>query len=146
MGNKAGSVEEAAEELMKIIPVFVRKIHAGMIGDMSLTPAQFFVLMLLEEKGQCRLGGISRELSIAPPTATGIVDRLERDGFVKRQHSKEDRRAVNISLTLKGEKLLAKMTAQKFERMKKVLGILKPEDRETHLRILKTLVEGMDHV
>ena len=136
MGNKFRSVEEIAEELMKTIPIFVRKIHAGMIGDMSLTPAQFFVLMLLQEKGQCRLGDISREFAIAPPTATGIVDRLERDGFVKREHSKEDRRAVNISLTSKGDKLLANISVKKFERMKKVLCILNPEYRETHLRIL----------
>lgn len=139
-------LEGIAREMMKVIPVFIRKVHTGTIQQMSLTPVQFFVLSLIEEKGFSRIGEISRELAISPPTATGIVDRLERDGFVKRMHDKEDRRAVNIVLTKKGGALLEKAGKGKYERMKQILGILTPEDREHYLRIIKTLIEGMDHV
>jgi len=141
-----GRFEEIVEELMHVIPVFVRKIHAGSLQHMSLSPAQLFVLMLINETGSSRVGVISRELSITAPTATGIVDRLERDGFVSRVHDKRDRRAVNIVLTKKGRSFLDNMRAGKYERVKQVFKILSPEDREHYLRILKILVERMSDV
>jgi len=113
---------------------------------MSLSPAQLFVLMLINETGSSRVGIISRELCITAPTATGIVDRLERDGFVSRVHDQKDRRAVNIVLTKKGRSFLENMRAGKYERVKQVFKILSPEDREHYLRILKILVERMSDV
>ena len=131
---------------MRILPVFLRKVHAGTLQFMSMTPAQLFVLMLIEEKTQCCLGDIGRELSISAPTATGIVDRLERDGYLKRIHNKQDRRVVNICLTKKGKDYLDQMRGQKYNRLKQVIGLLSPEDQENYLRILKNFIEGLKDV
>jgi len=133
-------------EILKIIPVFIRKVHAGTIQHMSLTPAQLFVLMLILEKGSCRITEISRELAIATPTATGIVDRLERDGYVARHHDAEDRRAVNVVLTDKGSRFITQSHAEKFERFRKILQILSPAEQKQYLKILQKLVQGIDHV
>jgi len=146
MNNQHRPVEEIAEEVLRILPVFIRKVHSGIIQQMSLTPAQLFVLMFLEEHPVCRLGDISREMDIAPPTATGIVDRLERDGYLRRVPDEEDRRAVNISLTEKGVKFLKEMRRKKYERTCRILNMLTPEDRENYVRILKKLLEGVENV
>ena len=133
-------------DILKIIPVFVRKVHAGTIHHMSLTPAQLFVLMLVAEKEDCRLSDISRELSISAPTATGIVDRLERDGYAERRHDDKDRRAVNVVLTKKGKKFISESHTKKFERFRRIFQLLTPEEQAQYLNILRKLVEGMDHV
>lgn len=138
--------EDTIAEILRTIPVFVRKIHAGTIQHLSLTPAQLFVLILVLEKKSCRLSDISRELSISAPTATGIVDRLERDGYVKREHDNKDRRAVNVVLTKKGQKFISESHVKKFDRFRKILRILTPEERKQYLHILRKLVEGMDYV
>lgn len=137
---------DTINDILKIVPVFVRKVHAGTIEHMSLTPAQLFVLMLIVEKGQCRLSDVSHELSISAPTATGIVDRLERDGYVKRQHDDLDRRVVNVVLTPKGKKFISKSHEKKFDRFRKILNILSTKEQEQYLHILHRLVEGMDNV
>jgi len=146
MGNQHRPVEEIAEEVMRILPVFIRKVHSGIIQQMSLTPAQLFVLMFLEEHPVCRPGDISREMGIAAPTATGIVDRLERDGYVRRIPDEQDRRAVNISLAENGIEFLKDMRRKKYERTCRILNVLTPEDRENYVRILKKLLEGVENV
>ncbi|MEW5894644.1 MAG: MarR family transcriptional regulator [Candidatus Omnitrophota bacterium] len=139
-------LDEITEEVMRILPVFLRKVHAGTLQFMSMTPAQIFILMLVQEKGHCCLSDIGRELSIAPPTATGIIDRLERDNYIKRVHSQEDRRVVNVCLTKKGSTYLEQMRNEKYERVKQVIGLLTTEDQENYLRILKTFIEGLKDV
>lgn len=45
------------------------------------------------------LGNLSRELELSHSTLSGIVDRLEVKGILKRTPSPDDRRYVQISLT-----------------------------------------------
>ncbi|WP_254910019.1 MarR family winged helix-turn-helix transcriptional regulator [Micromonospora sp. NBS 11-29] len=68
----------------------------------GLTSAGMRVLIVL-----VRSGGIShREMAelcfVRPATLTGVVDTLERDGFVSRRRSPEDRRSIQLTLTDKG--------------------------------------------
>ena len=137
---------DVINEILKIIPVFVRKVHAGTLQHMSLTPAQLFVLMLILEKGPCRITDISRELAISAPTATGIIDRLERDGYVKRRQDTDDRRAVNVLLTKKGERFIHQSHKRKFERFRRILQVLSSVEQKQYLKILQKLVRGIDHV
>ena len=137
---------DVINEILKIVPVFVRKVHAGILQHMSLTPAQLFVLMLILEKGPCCLTDISRELVISAPTATGIVDRLERDGYVERYHDTEDRRVVNVVLTKKGEHFIHQSRKKKFDRFRRILRVLSPSEQKQYLVILQKLVRGIDHV
>jgi len=85
-------------------------------------------------------------MGIAAPTATGIVDRLERDGYVRRIPDEQDRRAVNISLAENGIEFLKDMRRKKYERTCRILNVLTPEDRENYVRILKKLLEGVENV
>ena len=71
----------------------------------GLTPSQFEILTVLSEEGEIPLSRLSERLCCACSNVTGIVDRLERDGLVKRERSLEDRRVIQLALTEKGRKL-----------------------------------------
>lgn len=49
---------------------------------------------------------LAEELLIPKQTATSMLDKLEKSGYVKRQHNENDRRKVNVHLMPKGENLL----------------------------------------
>lgn len=49
---------------------------------------------------------LAEELLIPKQTITSMLDKLEKKGYVKRQHNENDRRKVNVMLLPKGEKLL----------------------------------------
>jgi len=45
------------------------------------------------------------------PTMTKVLDRMERDGLVRRQHDERDRRLVRVSLTPRGEAMAGELLA-----------------------------------
>ena len=54
-------------------------------------------------KGAKTVGQISQAVGLSNSTVSGIIDRLERDGFVERKRSEDDRRVVRIQHTSKVE-------------------------------------------
>ena len=71
----------------------------------GLTLSQFEILTVLSEEGTVPLNRLSERLCCACSNVTGIVDRLERDGVVKRERSQEDRRVILLGLTDKGQEM-----------------------------------------
>jgi len=67
-----------------------------------VTPAQSGILFLLKQKDGRTMTELGRAIAIDNATITGLVDRLERDGFVRRNKSARDRRALNVSITPEG--------------------------------------------
>lgn len=55
------------------------------------------VLYTLGKHGSMKLSDISEKLSISNSTISGIVDRLEKQKYVERIRSKEDRRVIYVS-------------------------------------------------
>ncbi|SCF36940.1 DNA-binding transcriptional regulator, MarR family [Micromonospora viridifaciens] len=68
----------------------------------GLTSAGMRVLMTLARAGDSTHREMAERCFVRPATLTGIVDTLERDGFVVRQRDPNDRRSVQLSLTDKG--------------------------------------------
>jgi DNA-binding MarR family transcriptional regulator len=61
------------------------------------------VLQSLGLDGPRSIAAIGQQLGLTPSTMTGIVDRLEGQGLVRRDRHSTDRRAFLLNLTRKGE-------------------------------------------
>ncbi|WP_262287368.1 MarR family winged helix-turn-helix transcriptional regulator [Micromonospora sp. MA102] len=68
----------------------------------GLTSAGMRVLLVLLRAGDSTHREMAERCFVRPATLTGIVDTLERDGFVARRRDPHDRRSVQLSLTDKG--------------------------------------------
>jgi DNA-binding MarR family transcriptional regulator len=81
------------------------------LRPIGLTDSQFNVLMLLKHQtddgriNQTRLG---RMLLVNRSNVTGLIDRMEQAGWVRRHPAPADRRVKMVSLTEKGKKLVAR--------------------------------------
>ncbi|HRI16086.1 MAG TPA: MarR family transcriptional regulator [Verrucomicrobiota bacterium] len=76
----------------------------------ELSPAQFNLLNLLtDETGGLTQSDLSRELLTHRSNITGLVDRLEKRGLVRRCEEKGDRRAWRVVLVPKGRLLMEKI-------------------------------------
>ncbi len=69
---------QIAQEIAVLMPMIARRILLQLFQSLEIPQTQLFTIMTLYEKEPCRLSDLSRELHISAPTATGIVDRLER--------------------------------------------------------------------
>jgi len=70
--------------------------------NVRVTPAQAGILFLLIEKDGRTMSELSRILSIDNSTITGLVDRLQKTGLVRRDASPHDRRASRVYISPEG--------------------------------------------
>ena len=74
---------------------------------------QFDVLSELERAGDpLTMSQLSKELMVSNGNVTGVIDRLEKTGFVKRVRAEHDRRIQFIELTAKGRKEFNRMASR----------------------------------
>lgn len=71
----------------------------------GLTAPQFDLLLAAVQQTDMTLGGLSEQLNCSRGNVTGIVDRLERDEWLKRERSTHDRRVITVRLTEKGHRI-----------------------------------------
>ncbi len=70
----------------------------------KVTLGQAGILFLLQRNDAQPMSELSKTLAVENPTLTGLIDRLERSGFVARKASPDDRRSFKIYLTPDGMK------------------------------------------
>lgn len=75
----------------------------------SISYAQFFLLGYLAKEDFLTMTDISKKMGHSTAAATGLVDRLEKLGYVQRLHAAEDRRKVMVQITRKGLELVNRL-------------------------------------
>ena len=86
-----------------------------------------------------RLTDLSERLLIRPPSVTGVVDRLERQGLVERSGEAGDLRVKRVGLTDQGRALVQQVKEKHRAQIHSVLGALSAgEQKELH-RLLDRL-------
>ena len=110
----------------------LQKSGGRLLRGHGLSDAQFNVLMLLHHQGergrlsQIRLG---RLLLVNRSNVTGLVDRMERDGLVRREDDPGDRRVNLVAITQRGEAVLAGAMADYYPMLEKIMAGLDSEER-----------------
>lgn len=107
------------------------------------------VLQRAEIKGETGLPlkTVGERLLIQPPSVTGVVDRLEREGLVKRSHSKEDLRVRHLSLTPRGRKLVTRILDEGHaERIEALFSGLQLHEQESMLGLLNRLETHLERL
>jgi DNA-binding MarR family transcriptional regulator len=77
-------------------------------NGLEVTPVQIVLLFFLQKNDGSSLTQISQGLMLENPTVTGLIDRLEKSGYVKRSDHPNDRRVYLVHLTEKGKKVANK--------------------------------------
>ena len=88
----------------------------------SVSFAQFFLLGYLAKEDYLTMTDISKKMGHSTAAATGLVDRLEKLGYVQRLHASDDRRKVMVQITRKGIDLVDKMREDIVENLVEVMA------------------------
>ena len=91
-----------AETIERHLRVIRRLMRASLRADLRLEPLtrpQMHALEALVRHGAMSLKALSRHLALAHSTVSGIMDRLEQRGLVRREPDPADRRGVRLSVT-----------------------------------------------
>ncbi|HYQ58138.1 MAG TPA: MarR family transcriptional regulator, partial [Draconibacterium sp.] len=93
---------------------------------------------------QTTQGELRKFLNLNPSTVSGIINRLEKKGYLARLPKTGDKRVVNIALTSAGDKLLSTMPSLLHEQLSEKLLQLGDKELEIVEAGLNTLVKILD--
>jgi DNA-binding MarR family transcriptional regulator len=110
-------------------------------NDHDISPGRFTVLMLLYDKLRGEPlpqtpADLAEKAGVTRATITGLVDTLERDGLVTREHDSADRRMMLVHLTHKGHAALKEILPGHFKHMAALMAPLTEHERKTLVRLL----------
>lgn len=89
---------------------------------------------------QATQGEIKKFLNLNSSTVSGIIQRLEKKGYLARLPKSGDKRVVNIALTSAGDRLLDQIPSLLHEQLSEKLEKLKPMQIEQIQNSLDTLI------
>jgi len=79
-------------------------------------------------------------MGVSAPTMTGLIDRLQRIGYVERFRDKKDRRIIFVKVTRNGSKLVQQLKKTIQRRWEVILGYLTVDERTTYANILRKII------
>jgi MarR family transcriptional regulator, organic hydroperoxide resistance regulator len=94
-------IMQSLRRLIKALQDYSQKVNT----HFGITGPQLWALKTISQSGSMSLGELSKRMYINPSTITGVVDRLEKKGYVLRNRGEKDRRVVKVQLTPKGSRL-----------------------------------------
>lgn len=102
------NAEDIVRNLIELLPLFQSKLikPALKILRCSISPQQFHVIMVINEKKSINMTDLANEMMISKPQLTPIINKLIQKNYLVRKNSPEDRRVINISLTQLGKDML----------------------------------------
>jgi len=110
----------------------------------GLTGPQLATLREVSKRSGVTTSALARAVRLSQPTMSGILDRLERQGFVRRTQSSEDRRATSITVTGTGARVLANDPSLLQDRFRVQLARLEDWERYWLLAALERIAAMMD--
>ncbi|MBN1573251.1 MAG: MarR family transcriptional regulator [Deltaproteobacteria bacterium] len=75
------------------------------VANLNITVVQAMILRFLHEQDQITSRELGERTMLDSATLTGVIDRLESVGHVRREHNPKDRRSILIRLTAKGREV-----------------------------------------
>ncbi|MGH8600641.1 MAG: MarR family winged helix-turn-helix transcriptional regulator [Burkholderiales bacterium] len=89
----------------------------------GVAPQQYQALLAIKgipERERITINEMAEKLMIRHNSAVGLVNRMEKEGLVKRYPSLEDRRQVHVMLTSRGMRIFEKLAAAHREELNRI--------------------------
>ena len=110
----------------------------------KITIPQLICLWEIYKKGPIPLGELTKNVFLNKSTVTGIVDRLERRGLVRRTRISNDRRQIHVEITDEGRNFLDSAPTPLQDKFSTRFKALDEDDRKQIMQAIDRIVELMD--
>ena len=137
---------EVARALLKADFLFANHpLRPNHVYDLTIAQIDVLRTLAADEGGGLSCSEIADRTLITKGGITGILDRLEARGLIKRIQSRDDRRSVNVRLSAKGVELYRKFYPE-FARSNRYLleRAFKPEQMKEFSKLLKILIHSLE--
>lgn len=138
--------KQLIEEILENLYVLKNKMHARVIRPRLkdfVTHSQLLVLFVIEEHRNIGIKEISKILNVSSSAATQIVDGLVESGYVVRNVSLADRRALRIGISPVGRTRIVALKKKYMGTIAALFNALSDEELKLYLKLHKKIVSGI---
>jgi DNA-binding MarR family transcriptional regulator len=135
--------EKVLMAMVRAAELFKRK-HAAIFRNYGLSFPQYNVLRVLDASrmGRNKLSEVSRIMLVPGANMTGLIKRLEKNGFIIRKSDPKDERVKMLEITRKGKKTLRDIEPEKDRSTEIMLKGFSKHDIKSLLDNLKKLIKN----
>lgn len=102
---------------------------------------EVFIFWLLHQRGEVNMTEIAEYIHAPLNTATGIIGRMEKNGLVVRNRSREDKRVVHVAFSEKGREQFDALIRELVSCGRKVMVSFTPEEMELLYKMTSKIME-----
>ena len=139
-------------ELMGELTLALREVRGRLAGvlqsvgeHIDLGPVEMDFLDLISRRAPVTPGELATATGFSPATVTGILDRLEEGGWIKRTRDVGDRRKVLVDVEMKRAPELGRLYGGMLARLHDILEQYDDEQLAVLVEFLKQVRNAGDH-
>lgn len=114
------------------------------LDDYGISIPQSFILFCLGEEDGITLKDIGHRTFIDSSSMTVLVDKLEKDGLVKRCLDSQDRRAIRVFITDKGRGIAEQIMEVEYEFNSTLYDLLGEGNQKEFIHAVNNIVNGLN--
>jgi len=136
-----GDSDEAARELLEVVPVIMKDIRSEMRSRRSpdLSVPQFRTLAFVDRNEGASLSAVANHMGLTLPSTSRLVDGLIARGMLTREDNPADRRRVKLGVTNHGLMILETSRRGTLTYLADKIASLSAEDREVIAKAMKAM-------
>lgn len=128
---------------LRIFSGLLSRVSQADIESFGILPAYFGVLYALKDGKSLTPTELRRYVFTGLSNLTTLIDRMERDGFIQRKRSKEDRRRICIRITERGKQVWEQVAPGHYDWVERTMSVLSEEELKELTRLLGVLWNGL---
>lgn len=109
----------------------------------GVAPGQFAPLVMLFEEDGLTQAELCRRINVEQPTMANTLERMERDGLVKRKADSEDRRRAHVFLTARAKEMQAQVMEAARAVSNRTVSRLSVGEQDDMFRLVARMVENL---
>ncbi len=121
----------------------LKRLNARLAKE-GITFPQYSVLLALARHGSMQMNRLSEHMLVAPANVTGLVDRLQKRGYVRRAKKSADRRLYVIEMTAAGDEMYRRVSGRFASYVRSIENDLTPEEAAATIRYLRRILARIE--
>ncbi len=141
---KTISKEQFTEFMSDALPELISSImreDTSAVASGQISVPQFWALHHIHEMEQVTVNELAAALHRGKSSTSALLDRLSKNGLVRRKRSTSDRRIVNISLSAKGAKLVEQLVENRKAGIRTTYSPLSGTERAFHKNMIEKILQ-----
>ena len=124
----------------------IRRVLTNRLAEHEITLRQFEVLVWLTHNPEYSQAQLAECIGIEPTTLAGVVNRMERDGWIVKTNCEDDRRRCRLRPTPKAEGIWVRSVSIAHAVRAQAVAGISQSDIDTLRRVCETIRDNLSQV